>query len=152
MWIGALIGPMQVLARVVEWFFAGRVSAIRVGYAACVLALIGMILLNVIPGEIAFGTLFALCYGASNGILTIARGTVPVELFGAQQQGALLGALARPSFIAKALAPSIFAAGLSAGFSLQAGVALLALFSGIGLASFWMATRARLALRAETTS
>ena len=140
-WIGALIGPMQVLARIVEWFFAGRISAIGVGYAACGLALLGMILLNFIPGVIGFGMLFALCYGASNGILTIARGTVPAELFGAQQQGALLGALARPSFFAKAFAPALFAGGLSAGFSLRSGLALLAIVSASGLVFYSLATR-----------
>ena len=140
-WIGALIGPMQVLARIVEWFFAGRISAIGVGYAACVLALLGMMLLNLIPGVIGFGLLFAMCYGASNGILTIARGTVPAELFGAQQQGALLGALARPSFFAKAFAPALFAAGLSAGFSLRSGLALLAIVSASGLVFYSLATR-----------
>ena len=142
-WIGALIGPMQVLARIIEWFFAGRVSAIGVGYAACVLALLGMLLLNFIPGAIGFGLLFAMCYGASNGILTIARGTVPAELFGSQQQGALLGALARPSFFAKALAPALFAAGLSAGFSLRSGLALLAIVSAGGFVCFRLATRRR---------
>jgi predicted MFS family arabinose efflux permease len=140
-WIGALIGPMQVLARIVEWFFAGRISAIGVGYAACVLALLGMMLLSFIPGVIGFGLLFAMCYGASNGILTIARGTVPAELFGPQQQGALLGALARPSFFAKALAPALFAAGLSAGFSLRSGLALLAIVSASGLVFYSLATR-----------
>jgi hypothetical protein len=132
---------MQVLARIVEWFFAGRISAIGVGYAACVLALLGMMLLNLIPGVIGFGLLFAMCYGASNGILTIARGTVPAELFGPQQQGALLGALARPSFFAKAFAPALFAAGLSAGFSLRSGLALLAIVSASGLVFYSLATR-----------
>ena len=140
-WIGALIGPMQVLARIIEWFFAGRISAIGVGYAACVLALLGMVLLNLIPGAIGYGVLFAMCYGASNGILTIARGTVPAELFGSQQHGALLGALARPSFFAKALAPALFAAGLSAGFSLRSGLALLAIVSAGGFVCFALATR-----------
>jgi predicted MFS family arabinose efflux permease len=146
-WIGALIGPMQVLARIVEWFFAGRISAIGVGYAACVLAVLGMMLLNSIPAAVGFGLLFAMCYGASNGILTIARGTVPAELFGSHQQGALLGALARPSFFAKALAPALFAAGLSAGFSLRFGLVLLAIVSASGLVCFWLATQ-----RKEATS
>jgi predicted MFS family arabinose efflux permease len=140
-WIGALIGPMQVLARVIEWFFARRFSAIGVGFAAFALAFVGMVLLNAIPGATGFGVLFALCYGASNGILTIARGTVPAELFGPQQQGALLGALARPSFIAKALAPALFAAGLSAGFSMHTGVGLLAFVSALAFVCFWLAAR-----------
>jgi predicted MFS family arabinose efflux permease len=146
-WIGALIGPMQVLARIIEWFFARRISAIGVGFAACILALLGMLLLNVIPATVGFGVLFALCYGASNGILTIARGTVPAQLFGPQQQGALLGALARPSFVAKALAPALFAAGLSAGFTMRIGVALLALVSALAFACLWFATRGALTHR-----
>lgn len=140
-WIGALIGPMQVLARVAEWFFAGRISAIGVGFAACLLSVAGMLLLNLVPASIGFGVLFAMCYGASNGILTIARGTVPAELFGSQNLGALLGALARPSFIAKALAPAVFATGLSVGFSMRTGLELLALISAVGLISFWFAVR-----------
>lgn len=142
-WIGALVGPMQVLARAIEWAFADRVSAIGVGFAACILALLGVALLNVIPPTMAFGLLFALCYGASNGIITIARGTVPAQLFGSQQQGALLGALARPSFFAKALAPGLFAAGLSLGFSMRTGLALLAVISATAFISFWIATRNR---------
>ncbi|HEX5690576.1 MAG TPA: MFS transporter, partial [Roseiflexaceae bacterium] len=57
-WIGALIGPMQVLARVIEWLFAGRISAIGVGFAACVLSVIGMLLLNLIPAGVVFGAMF----------------------------------------------------------------------------------------------
>jgi predicted MFS family arabinose efflux permease len=140
-WIAALIGPMQVLARVVEWAFAGRYSAIAVGVAACALALTGMILLNFIPHALLWGALFAVSYGASNGILTIARGTVPAELFGPQQQGALLGALARPSFVTKALAPATFAAGLSAGVTMQTGLAVLALTSATAFLCFLLAAR-----------
>lgn len=142
-WIAALIGPMQVLARVIEWLIGDRVSAIGVGVAACVLALVGMLLLNVIPHATSFGVLFAISYGASNGILTIARGAVPAELFGAQQQGALLGALARPSFVTKALAPALFAAGLSAGVTMRSGLALLALVSALAFVCFLMAARRR---------
>lgn len=151
-WIGALIGPMQVLARMIEWFFVGRTTAIGVGFTACALALLGMVLLNVIPGSIGFGMLFAICYGAANGILTIARGTVPLELFGPQQQGALLGALARPSFVAKALAPALFAAGLSAGIPMHTGLAMLALVSAAGFLCFWLATRSKKMLAQGQTS
>jgi len=37
--------------------------------------------------------------------MTIVRGTVPGELFGQRNYGALLGRLALPQFILKALAP-----------------------------------------------
>ena len=48
---------------------------------------------------------FAILYGWSNGVMTIVRGTVPAELFGHHDYGALLGRLAQPQFVAKAIAP-----------------------------------------------
>ena len=41
--------------------------------------------------------------------MTIVRGTVPAELFGRRDYGALLGRLARPQFVARAVAPATFA-------------------------------------------
>jgi len=38
-------------------------------------------------------------------VMTIVRGTVPAELFGHRDYGALLGRLAQPQFILKAVAP-----------------------------------------------
>ena len=43
--------------------------------------------------------------GVSNGVMTIVRGTVPAELFGRREFGTLLGRLARPQLIARAVAP-----------------------------------------------
>jgi hypothetical protein len=48
---------------------------------------------------------FAIPYGWANGIMTIVRGTVPAELFGHRDYGALLGRLALPQFVLKAVAP-----------------------------------------------
>jgi predicted MFS family arabinose efflux permease len=141
--IGAMIGPMQVLARVVEWLIAGRLPAVKVGIAACVLYVISMTLLNVMPHAVVPGAVFAICYGAANGIVTIVRGTVPPELFGPQRQGALLGALARPSFLTKALAPAAFAGALSLGVPLHVGMASLAVAAAAGFIFFLFATRRR---------
>ncbi|WP_178124308.1 hypothetical protein [Pseudomonas sp. S49] len=44
-------------------------------------------------------------YGAGNGILTIARGTLPLALFGADGYGTRMGLLARPTLIAQAAGP-----------------------------------------------
>ena len=46
-------------------------------------------------------------YGAGNGIYSIARGTVPLALFGPERYAALVGRLARPGLVAQALAPSV---------------------------------------------
>ena len=88
-----------------------------------------------------WAVVFAILFGASNGIMTIVRGTAPAELFGQQQLGSLLGRLARPAFIAKAIAPVMFAAlvahGVSAGWA-EVGLAIVAI---LGFLSFVVAVR-----------
>jgi MFS family permease len=142
-WIAAMVGPMQVFARVLEWMFAGRTAALKVGVVACVLSICGMLLINFMPHSMVLGALFAMCYGATNGILTIVRGTAPAELFGPQRQGTLLGALARPSFFTRSFTPAVFAAALSVGVPMRVGLALLAAVSCASLGCFLLAARRR---------
>ena len=47
-----------------------------------------------------------LLYGGGYGIMWIARGTLPLRLFGPLRYPALMGRLAFPSLIVQALAPS----------------------------------------------
>lgn len=107
--IGALIGPMQVVGRVMEFSFARQVSAIAAGSIAFA-TLAGALLLLPLAGSVfALAVFFAMLYGWSNGVMTITRGTVPEVLFGSQGYGALLGRLAQPQFLARALAPAALA-------------------------------------------
>ena len=59
------------------------------------------------PGAPAFGW-FALIHGAGNGILTIARRTLPLALFGPEDYGVRVGKIAAPSRIGQAIAPLLF--------------------------------------------
>ena len=52
--------------------------------------------------------LFALLHGAGNGLLTIARGTDPLALFGPEGYGARTGLLGAPARAAQAAAPLLF--------------------------------------------
>jgi MFS family permease len=51
---------------------------------------------------------FAVLYGAGNGLLTIARGTVPLAIFGPHSYGERTGLLGAPARAAQALAPLLF--------------------------------------------
>ena len=103
--VGALIGPMQVAGRVMEFAFSNRWSPLTVGTLAFTLLASGLIVLCLGRGVWIVALAFALLYGWSNGVMTIVRGTVPGVLFGARDYGALLGRLAQPQFILKAFAP-----------------------------------------------
>ncbi len=103
--VGALIGPMQVAGRVMEFAFSNRWSPLMVGTLAFTLLATALVVLCLVRGVWIVALVFALLYGWANGVMTIVRGTVPGVLFGARDYGALLGRLAQPQFILKAFAP-----------------------------------------------
>jgi hypothetical protein len=70
----ALIGPVQVGARLVEFGALRMVSALVSARLAALLHPIGAVILGLLgPGAIIA---FAVLYGAGNGLLTVAKGTV----------------------------------------------------------------------------
>ena len=103
--ISSLIGPMQVAGRVAEFTFGRHLRPLTVGTLAFGLFALALLVLTQVHGIWIAALAFAALYGWSNGVMTIVRGTVPGELFGHRQFGALLGRLARPQFVAKAIAP-----------------------------------------------
>jgi predicted MFS family arabinose efflux permease len=103
--VGSLIGPMQVAGRLMEMAIGTRLRARAFGFLAFGLMALALLLLPWVGSVWILAMLFALVYGWSNGVMTIVRGTVPAELFGPRGYGELLGRLARPAFIAKAIAP-----------------------------------------------
>jgi MFS family permease len=103
--VGSLIGPMQVAGRIMEFAFNRRVRALSVGTFAFALMACALAIFTQVHGIWIVALAFAIPYGWANGVMTIVRGTVPAELFGHRGYGALLGRLARPQFILKAVAP-----------------------------------------------
>jgi hypothetical protein len=59
-------------------------------------------------GAVAGSGPFTVLHGAGSGILTIARGTVPLAMFGHVNYGYRLGLLGAPSRITMAAAPPLF--------------------------------------------
>ncbi len=103
--IGSLIGPMQVAGRIMEFAFNRHVRAIAIGTLAFALMVAALAIFTQVRGVWIVALAFVIPYGWANGIMTIVRGTVPAELFGHREYGALLGRLALPQFVLKAIAP-----------------------------------------------
>ena len=101
--LGTLFGPAQVGARVIETLFGRNYHPIWTMIASCVAMAAGLAMLLA-----AFPILVlpVLIYGAGYGIMWIARGTLPLALFGAERFATLIGRLAFPALIVQALAPS----------------------------------------------
>jgi MFS family permease len=131
----ALVGPAQVAARLVEFgvlrwihpLVSARIAAALHPVGAGILAAFGA------PAIMAF----ALLHGAGNGLLTIAKGTLPLAIFGPAGYGLRNGILAAPARAAQATSPLIFgllidwvgvgALAISAGMSIAALLALMGL-------------------------
>jgi MFS family permease len=103
---GALIGPSQVAARVVEFSLLRKVSPLVSARLATGLHPIGAACLAIFGAPAA--VLFVILHGAGNGLLTIARGTVPLALFGAAGYGLRTGILATPARLLQGAAPLLF--------------------------------------------
>ena len=103
---GALIGPAQVVARIFEAGFLKRYHPLLSARLACLTHPIGAVILLLVGGGAA--SVFALFHGAGNGVLTIARGTLPLAIFGPQNYGYRLGIIGAPARMAQAAAPLLF--------------------------------------------
>jgi predicted MFS family arabinose efflux permease len=105
--IGMVIGPSQVAARIAEFSLGRNLHPTWSARFGILLCLLGLGLL--ISGTPWLAFIAIALYGAGNGILTIARGTLPLALFGAQGYGSRMGLLARPVLIAQACGPILAA-------------------------------------------
>jgi hypothetical protein len=98
-----MIGPEQVAARVLEASTLSRFHPLFSTRLACITHPIGACVIGIFGGGAAAA--FALLHGAGNGILTIARGTLPLAIFGPENYAYRLGLIGAPSRICQALAP-----------------------------------------------
>jgi hypothetical protein len=104
---GALIGPAQVGARILEASLLKRFHPMVSARLSVALHPIGAAVLACFGAATASSS-FAALHGAGSGILTIARGTVPLAMFGPENYGYRLGLLGAPSRVAMAAAPLLF--------------------------------------------
>lgn len=125
----ALVGPAQVGARLIEFgalrlmhpLVAARLATVLHPLGAAALALFG-------PAAVMA---FAVLHGAGNGLLTIARGTVPLAIFGPFGYGLRTGILGAPARVTQALGPLVFGLLLD-----RMGVGSIAISAGLGVAAF----------------
>jgi hypothetical protein len=103
---GALFGPAQVFARILEATLLKRYHPLVSTRLACLTHPIGAAILGIMGG--AASGAFAIFFGMGNGILTIARGTLPLAIFGPKDYGYRLGLIGAPARMAQAAAPLAF--------------------------------------------
>ncbi|MDT8342978.1 MAG: MFS transporter [Thermohalobaculum sp.] len=125
----ALVGPAQVAGRLLEFGVLQRFHPLLSARLASVTHPLAALGLLVVGAPLAMG--FALAHGAGNGILTIAKGTLPLAIFGPAGYGHRQGVLTVPARFAQAAAPLIFALLIE-----RVGAAALIVSGALGLVSF----------------
>jgi len=127
--IGALVGPAQITGRILDFTFLRRLHPLigtRIAALAHPLGIAALVVLGA-----PFAALFVILHGLGNGILIIARGTLPLALFGPQGFGRRQGWLTMPAKFAQAIAPFTFGLALT-----QWGTGVLWLTFGLAVCSF----------------
>ena len=127
--VGALVGPAQVAGRLLEFGLLRRLHPLLSARLAGLAHPAGVLVLMALGGPGAAA--FALLHGTGNGIMTIAKGTLPLVLFGPAGYGARQGWMMMPARVSQALAPVLF------GLALQRwGAQALWLSAALGLLAF----------------
>ncbi|MBM3530061.1 MAG: MFS transporter [Alphaproteobacteria bacterium] len=136
--IGTLFGPAQVAARIVELAFGRNVHPLNVARFAVTLLMAAFGTLALFGVSAASAAAFALMFGAANGLITIARGAVPLSLFGPDGYGRTIGRIGGPWLVMQSAAPLVLAfvaerASDAVALALAAGFALVALACFFGI-------------------
>jgi predicted MFS family arabinose efflux permease len=140
--LGTIIGPAQVGARVIEMVAGSRYHPVWTMIASAVLVAIAAAMLFF---NFPIAALAVALYGAGNGIGSVARGTLPLALFGPDRYPVLTGRIAFPLLVAMAVSP--FLAGLAfqrGGADLTLGFLTALAFANVALVGMlWAMTRRR---------
>jgi hypothetical protein len=133
--IGALFGPSQVAARLCEFIFAGNAHPLNLARAAFSLIICAFAVLALAGIAAPVAAVFAIMFGIANGLVTIARGTVPLALFGPTGYGRLIGRIAGPWLVMQSAAPLVLAF-VAERLSDAAALAFVCTFALVALACF----------------
>jgi MFS family permease len=108
-WVASLKGHGQFAGRLVEIFFGRNLKAMTIARIAIGVVPASLLLLMLARGELWQLVAFTLLLGASQGVITIVRGALPLALFGPKGYGAVLGLIATPILLVNAFSPTLFA-------------------------------------------
>ena len=101
----ALIGPMQVVGRVLLLVGQRHITTIQLGAGIYFAFPIAMAMLALGITDVYGLILFAIIYGVANGLLTILRGMAVPEFIGPEGYGVVSGALTMPTNVMRAAGP-----------------------------------------------
>ncbi|WP_166355983.1 MFS transporter [Phytoactinopolyspora limicola] len=131
-WVSTLRGISQSTARLADVVFGRRIPPLTLALGAASLLPAGFVA-GLWGGQVLlFAVVFTALYGAGNGLLTIARGALPLVLFDHRTYGAFVGRLLVPGFMFSASAPLLYALVID-GFGERGALLFAAALGGVVL-------------------
>jgi len=143
--IPASIGVIQVLGRLLLYFFESRFDVHQANRFIPVLIPLGLIALLLAPllgtgaAALSLVLLFVVLFGAGNGMLTIVKGTAVAQYVSREHVASLNGALGIPLALARAAAPLLMGVLWQAQVGYRYGLWLLLGMSLVAIAALLMA-------------
>jgi MFS family permease len=138
--LGAISGPMQIATRIVEIAFGRGTHPLWMARGAMTLLLCAYVVLGLFGVSALSVAAFFVLFGMANGIFTIARGMLPLVLFGPAGYGHVIGRLALPFLATQAVAPISLALVIDRTSDVVA-LWVLTLFAALSLGCFAMLRR-----------
>jgi predicted MFS family arabinose efflux permease len=138
-WIATLGGPATIVARAIDATLGERLPVERVALFGLLLGPLCCLILPLAPTGIVAAGIFVAVFNAALGVISVARATLPLALFGRRGFAAMLGQLTVPQNIAFAAAPLLFAVlierlGASATLIFSAVIQFFGFFAMLALA------------------
>jgi MFS family permease len=144
--VAALTGPATLLARLIDAVAGERLPVERVALAGLALGPLACLIMAFAPAGLATAVTFVVMFASAMGVISVARATLPLALFGRHGFGAMLGNLAVPQNLTFAVAPLLFATMMerlgatptlliSAAIQFMGFIAMLALLRVLGMIS-----------------
>jgi MFS family permease len=141
--VSSLRGVGQSAARLAEFASGGRMHPLDLTLFACALLPASLAFAPFAGLGIAPALVFSIAGGGANGLVTIARGAVPLVLFDPRSYGSITGRIGAPAFWFSALAPFVVALVLDHGGPMAALAALAIPALAATLAAFALRRRFR---------
>ena len=139
----ALIGPVQVGARILIVTIGRGASIARLGAVTTLLVPLALVVMMLAPAGLVSACVFSALFAVGHGITTILRGTAPAEWLGRRHYARTMGAIALPMMFAMALAPLWTASVWTASGDPDVVWSVILVGSLLGTAGFWLAVMAR---------
>ncbi|WP_183739988.1 arsenite efflux MFS transporter ArsK [Rhizobium sp. BK196] len=140
--VGTLFGPSQVGSRLINMIFGKGLPALWLALIAAVLIPGGVLVLLLSAPSVVGAMLFAIIFGMGNGLLSIASGTLPLQLFGSDGYGKLQGRMMAARLILSALAPFVLAFGMAT-IGITPSLSITAALGGLAIVAFLLIAAAR---------